>query len=126
MKTISPWIAIACSLTFLVAINYCSLEVFAAAHSGHHDENSQTQGPEEDAPCCATLQAILTSKVETPPTSHATWFLHPLALYSAGPDFFFESSRVTSGLSPPAREPTSHTPFYHTVFANHAPPVCLA
>ena len=129
-KRFMAWIAVGCSVAFVGASNYCNLEAVAAHPAGHqHDEESSTPAHhhEEGAGvCCSAMQAITTSKFDCHLASSPAWQLPPLALQSVWLVSFLEPSRTTSGLSPPAREPTPARPFYRTAFASHAPPVCLA
>ena len=124
------WVA---GTAFLLATHYCICEAFSSsrghvdsshqhAPASHHDESPSNH---EDDPCCATLQAVV--------TPHS-------ALLVAGPQLLFQEvplqaanivrladlSFAPTGLSPPAREPTSARPFYRTTFASHAPPIHLA
>ena len=133
-------IAFSAAVAFLAAINYCNLEAFAAhptqshdthqsAAAEHHDEKSSTPAhhhEEGSVSCCSAIQAIATPESNFNLASSPAWQFQPLVLQSVWVVSFLEPSRPTSGLSPPAREPTPSRPFYRTTYANHAPPVCLA
>ncbi len=128
---LTAWIA---GGALLLASNYCVCEAFSSRHtdSSHHQHAPTSSHHEESPsnhevdPCCSTLQAVV--------TPHSTFLL------VAGPQLLFQEvpletasivrlvdlSLAPTGLSPPAREPTSARPFYRTTFASHAPPVCFA
>ena len=136
------WIAIACSLAFLGATNYCNVEAFAEQSSSHHDthqaasanhhHDEKTPSPAQhhdtdcSVTCCSAMQAVVVPQQQYRLAASLTWHLQDLALESQWLASFVEPSRTASGLSPPAREPTPAKPFYRTTFANHAPPICLA
>lgn len=132
---VCAWIAM---VAFSVAINYCAWEAFATPpaqnESSHHHETSDhhpegehpTESHDEVAGCCETLQAIITSKLDTTagvvvtqPLDHPRFNVRPLVS-------LLESSCSTSGRPYPAREPPQERPFYRTTFASHAPPAFLA
>jgi len=137
---ISRWCSVLCSLAFFGAVNYCTIEAFAAhpaqhhdahqsASTDHHDEESSTpthHHDENSASCCAAMQALATSRSDFNLASSPAWHLQPLPLQSSWTTALLEPSRTASGLSPPAREPTPARPFYRTTYASLAPPVRLA
>ena len=139
-KPLSRWLPIVCSVAFLGAINYCTLEALAAhpaqshdshpsASTKHHDDESSTPAHHHDqdsVSCCLAMQAVVTSKIPFHPTSNLAGQLHPWVLQSAWPGSRLENTCTANGLSPPTREPTPARPFYRTTFASHAPPVYLA
>ena len=131
----SPWIAMGCCVTFLLATSYCSVEALLthsaqdehASHhqpTDHHDEDSRTPSHDQATTCCVTLQAVLASKVEF--SLYRVAGIPSVDFESLRPATLIALSRFAHGLSPPTREPPPARPFYRTTFASHAPPVQLA
>lgn len=121
---------------FLLATNYCICEVFTnhthadashqhAADGHHHDEGSPTSNTQYD-PCCATLQALVPIRSAGHLIDVSDQTVRTAALPVVHFAHVADLSKAPSGLSPPAREPTTTRPFYRTTYANHAPPVYLA
>ena len=132
----SRFLAYVASASFLLATNYCLCEVFAggsshaeASHqhapSGHHEDGAPSSDAQDD-PCCSTLQAIVTPQAPVRLSGASQSFFHDVALLVVNGVTFADLSLAPHGLSPPARAPTPSRPIYHTTFASHAPPVCLA
>ncbi len=130
-------IAMAAATSFLLAENYCACEALSDDHphsasthhheaAGHHHHEDGHSSDGQADPCCSTLQAIVAPQVNlhfTLPSQD----LFPCPSAEAVEAITFAGLiRVSTGLSPPAREPTPHRPFYRTAFASHAPPICLA
>jgi len=119
---------------FFLAVNYCACEAVAHEHpdqasshqhapAGHHDESPSN---EEYNPCCTNLQAIVTPQLSLHLATISHQLFQAIALPVADAVSLADLSLAPSGLSPPAREPTTPRPFYRTTFASHAPPVSLA
>ena len=131
-----PGIAAVAAFAFLLAINYCVCEAFSADHthsehsqqhssSGDHDEDGPASNNQSD-PCCATLQAVVSSS-GTPQVLSSTPTLVPFsASLNSEVTPHTQLAYAPSGLSPPVEAPPPRLPFYRTTYANHAPPVRLA
>jgi hypothetical protein len=133
LKPLRGWVAVISAFAFLAAANYCTLEALAAHpaadetshHSDSHDAGVPARGDDGEL-CCMALQAILQPKTDFGlARSDALVFQLP-ALQARQPELPAHLFRVTSGLSPPIRDPAPRTPFYRTTFASHAPPAFLA
>ena len=130
-------IAIAAAATFLLAANCCAYEALAheRPHSDgtpyheaaeHHHHEDRTPSDDQHDPCCSTLQAIVAPQVNLHLTLPSQDLFPGPAAEAVEAITFVGLIRVSTGLSPPAREPTPCRPFYRTAFASHAPPICLA
>jgi len=127
-------LAVILGIALVTATQCCTLEALGAhaASPDHshqqeatdHHGNSPSPGKSQEVLCCFALQAIDTAtSVSIRLGTLNPRILRPLAFCTPRIDTSFELTRIANGLSPPAREPTLHRPFYHTTFANHAPPL---
>jgi len=132
-------ITMAAATSFLLAANYCACEALTGSHphsaGAHHHQQAAGHHHREDGhssdgradPCCSMLRAITTPSANLLVATFSPTLFRDCAAEVVQPIGWSALTHASTGLSPPARAPTPHLPFYRTTFAGRAPPSsCLA